>query len=130
MRWPYAIDNSKRMLNAEPDLATVPVRRKHSALRPTYPGIFWKVIHDEVEENLEAVLVTYEIWGRGTEEVQRIEGKVRATLHTQNFVEVSGVRYQCLFQGGRDLDIDSEMGVMARSIDFLFLVEKHAYGRA
>lgn len=132
MRWPFVVEVSKQRIEGDSIIAALgaKVRKKRAGLLPTFPGIFWIVTYDTVRENDENIIITWEIWGYGADETAQIEGRLRALLHADKIQVINGVSFWNMFEDGRDIDADIEMGITARSLDFRYVVERTGHGKA
>jgi hypothetical protein len=77
-------------------------------------------IIDREEELFNAITVQVDYWARGAPKAAAIEGHIRRLTHRDTARVLGGFRMWTLYQDSRSHQYPAELGVVHRSMDFLF----------
>lgn len=118
MRWVDVMEAVRAELEADPDLAGVPVLMHGEFTDLKVPSIAWLIYSDRREENTNPIRVQFDIYARGIDQALTIERSVR-DLHGDTPKAIQGVLMWATLDDARG-DAAPEPQVTHRSLDFIF----------
>jgi hypothetical protein len=124
MMWHLVLPAWVEMLSDDAELSAelggAHIYPAQSARPVRVPSVEWVAIIDREEELFNPITVQVDYWARGVPKAAAIEGHIRRLTHRDTARVLGGYRMWTLYQDSRSHQYPAELGVVHRSMDFLF----------